>query len=123
MRTSAWTTSFWLNLYNLYNALRMSSAQGQEQGAINGFAEEHPAEFARHTAIVAPEVFNQHRLYYSEGDFVTHYAGWHNRKTKFQDIADDLADPKVGVCLLRRGGLGPRVLGLTASLGSWSSVT
>ncbi|KAL0045273.1 hypothetical protein WJX82_002436 [Trebouxia sp. C0006] len=93
IKRSKWSVWFLQHLYNEHRVWQQGGQKGQEQGAINQFAEEHSFHFSQHTGIVPYEVFNNHRLRYEPGTFVAHYAGWGSSRERYDRIADELDDP------------------------------
>ena len=61
IRRSKWSLWFLQHLYNEHRVWQQGGQRGQEQGAINQFANGHSFHFDRHTGIVPYEVFNNHR--------------------------------------------------------------
>ena len=61
VKRTKWSVWFLQNLYNEYRVWQQGGQRGQEQGAINRFAEEVPEVFKQHAGIVPYAVFNQHR--------------------------------------------------------------
>ena len=61
VKRTAWSMLFLQHLYNEYNIATQTGSLGQEQGAINRYAQEHFEQFRRHAGIVNRSVFNQHR--------------------------------------------------------------
>lgn len=61
IRRTKWSVWFLQHLYNDYRVWQQGGQRGQEQGAINQFAADQPDLFKQHTAIIAYDVFNQHR--------------------------------------------------------------
>lgn len=61
IRRTKWSVWFLQHLYNDYRVWQQGGQRGQEQGAINQFAEDQADLFNQHTAIIPCGVFNQHR--------------------------------------------------------------
>lgn len=94
IKRSKWSLWFLQHLYNEHRVWQQGGQRGQEQGAINQFANGHSFHFDRHTGIVPYEVFNNHRLRYQPGTFVAHHAGYGPSTVRYDRIADELADPQ-----------------------------
>lgn len=93
IKRSKWSVWFLQHLYNEHRVWQQGGQKGQEQGAINQFADDHSFHFSQHTGIVPYELFNNHRLRYEDGTFVAHYAGWGSSAERYERIADELQDP------------------------------
>lgn len=93
IKRSKWSVWFLQHLYNEHRVWQQGGQMGQEQGAINQFADDHSDHFSQHAGIVPYEVFNNHRLRYEPGTFVAHHAGLGTSKERYERIADELQDP------------------------------
>ena len=76
VKRSKWSVWFLQHLYNEHRVWQQGGQKGQEQGAINQFADEHSSQFAQHTGIVPYEVFNNHRS--------DHKTVWHDLALPFR---------------------------------------
>lgn len=61
IKRSKWSVWFLQHLYNEHRVWQQGGQMGQEQGAINQFADDHSDHFSQHAGIVPYEVFNNHR--------------------------------------------------------------
>lgn len=93
IKRSKWSVWFLQHLYNEHRVWQQGGQMGQEQGAINQFADDHSGPFSQHAGIVPYEAFNNHRLRYEPGTFVAHHAGWGSGRERYDRIADELQDP------------------------------